>query len=212
MNNVIIPGILEKDLDSIKTKIELAKTFTDTLHIDIIDGKFTNNTTFLDPEPFKAYSSNMFFELHMMVENPIEYVKPWADAGFKRFLGHIEKMPDQKEFIKVAKQYGEVGLAIDGPTNISAITVPLHELDALLIYTSGQVGFSGPKFIPERLEKIKKIREENQTIPIEVDGGVNDKIIVEAKNAGANRFVSTSFLFGSEDPAHTFHSLQDLTK
>ena len=208
----ILPGILEKDWDSIKTKIELAKTFTDTLHIDIIDGKFANNTTFLNPEPFKQYSDGLFLELHMMVENPIEYIKPWAAAGFKRFLGHIEKMPDQEEFIKVAKQYGEAGLAIDGPTDISTITVPLHELDVLLIYTSGQVGFSGPKFMPERLEKIKKLREKNQTIPIEVDGGVNDETVLEAKNAGANRFVSTSFLFNSENPASVFQTLQNLTK
>ncbi len=211
MHNLIIPGILEKDWDSIKTKIELAKTFTDTLHIDIIDGKFANNTTFLNPEPFKQYSDELFFELHMMVENPIEYIKPWAAAGFKRFLGHIEKMPDQEEFVKAAKQYGEVGLAIDGDTNIDEIKVGLDDVDCVLIMTIN-AGFSGQEFDPTKLEKILSLKQMSENLVTEVDGGINDKTILEAKDAGASRFVSTSFLFNSENPAHTFQTLQNLTK
>jgi len=211
MNNVVIPGILEKDWENIKQRIELAKTFTNALHIDIIDGKFANNTTFLNPEPFKQYSDEIFFELHMMVENPVEYIKPWATAGFRRFLGHIEKMPDQEAFIAEAKKYGEVGLAIDGPTGINEIKTELNNLDCILIMTIN-AGFSGQEFDSSRLEKVRKLRQMNENLVIEVDGGVNDGTILEAKDAGASRFVSTNFLFNSESPAHAFQALQNLTK
>ncbi|MBI2622555.1 MAG: hypothetical protein HYW64_00450 [Candidatus Levybacteria bacterium] len=117
----IIPGILEKDWSEIERKIELVRPFAKTIHIDILDRKFAPNTTFLDPLPFAKYtlpssgqafpSSGQapFFELHMMVEEPIQYLKPFADAGFKRFLGHIEKMSDQAEFVAQGQLLGEVG-------------------------------------------------------------------------------------------------------
>ena len=206
----ILPGILEKDWDSIKTKIELAKTFTNTLHIDIIDGKFANNTTFLDPEPFIQYSNELFLELHMMVENPIQYIEPFAKAGFKRFIGHVEKMPDQEEFVKVAKQYGEVGLAVDGDSNLDQLKIDLNKLDCVLIMTIN-AGFSGQEFDPVKLEKVQTLKQMNKNLVIEIDGGINDQTIRLAKEAGANRFVSTSFLFNSENPASAFQALKDLT-
>jgi len=207
----VIPGILEKEWSEIEKKIEIAKQFSNSIHIDIIDGKFAPNTTFLDPEPFKKYSQNIYFELHMMTDNPIELVEPWGNAGIKRFLGHIEKMQDQEEFVKAAKQFGEVGLAIDGPTSIDRINVRYNDLDSILVYTSDSVGFSGPPFNPQRLKKIKDIRTKTD-IPIEVDGGINDKTILLAKEAGATRFVSTSHLFGSPDPKITFANLSEIIK
>lgn len=209
----IIPGILEKEWGEIERKIETVRPFTHTIHIDIIDGKFNPNTTFFDPKPFQKYTSpsagsGLFFELHMMVANPIQYLKPFADAGFKRFLGHIEKMPDQAEFVAQAQALGEVGLAIDGPTDLSEVKVPYEDLDSILVYTSQNVGFSGPSFMQERLEKVKKIREQNKFLPIEVDGGINDSTIVEAKNAGADRFISTSFIFNNPNSEGQFSLLK----
>lgn len=194
MKPKVIPGILEKEWSEIEKKLELVKSFSKTVHIDIIDGKFADNLTFLDPQPFKKYSDELFLELHMMVENPIDYLKPFATAGFKRFLGHIEHMKDQAGFVKMAKQFGEVGLALDGPTEIEKIKVKLEDLDAVLVYTSNRVGFSGPKLNPQRLEKIKDLRNKSD-VAIEVDGGINDQTILSAKTAGANRFVSTSFIW-----------------
>ena len=137
----IIPGILEKDWDSIQRKIELVKPFAKTIHIDIIDGKFAPNTTFLDPKPFEKYSKDIFFELHMMVEEPINYLKPFADAGFKRFLGHIEKMSNQAEFVAQGQMLGEVGLAVDGETPLHEVGVSIDDLDALVIMAI-KAGFS----------------------------------------------------------------------
>lgn len=204
----ILPGILEKDWSQIEQKIEAVRPFARSIHVDLLDGKFAPNTTLLDPSPFKKYSDEFFFEVHMMVDNPIEYLQPFADAGFKRFLGHVEKMPSQVEFVAQGQILGEVGLAIDGKTPIDAIKVPYDDLDCLLVMTIN-AGFSGQSFMPQHLEKVKALRSkiQNQFFPIEVDGGVNDLTIVQAKNAGANRFVATSFLFGQENPQKQFQAL-----
>lgn len=204
----IIPGILEKNWKEIEKKIERVKPFVNTIHVDLIDGKFVNNTTFPDPEPFKTYTDELFFELHMMVEEPINYLESWAAAGFKRFLGHIERISSPAEFIARGQLLGEVGLAIDGPTELGGIVVSYDDLDAILIYTADQAGFSGPALNPLRLDKITKLREKT-TLPIEVDGGINERTIVDAKNAGATRFVSTSFLFENQNIENAINQLRN---
>jgi ribulose-phosphate 3-epimerase len=196
----IIPFILEQSWEKIEQKILQVSPFAKTLHIDLLDGKFAPNTTFSDPAPFKTYSQDFFLELHMMVEEPINYIESFAQAGFRRFLGHVEQMSDQAAFVVKAQQYGEVGLVLDGPTSLSRVTVPLIDLDCMLCYTSEKVGFSGPPFMESRLEKVAAIRAETGDIfPIEVDGGVTDETLIIAKNAGATRFISTSFLFNHGD-------------
>lgn len=215
----IIPGILEKEWSEIKRKIEIVKTFSKTasqsnvaeantvsaIHIDIIDGKFAPNTTFLDPFPFVKYSKEIIFEAHLMVDEPIQYLKPFANAGFKRFLGHIEKMSDQAEFVAQGELLGQVGLAIDVTTNLSEVKVPYEDLDAILIMTV-KAGESGQIFNSEYLKKVEVLSTENNPstlrrltdrsgLVIEVDGGINDKTIIEAKNAGATRFIANSFIF-----------------
>ncbi len=190
----IIPGILEAEWDEIEKKLELIKPFTNTVHIDIIDGKFTDNLTLLDPSPFQKYSKDFFFELHMMVKEPVNYLESWANAGFKRFIGHIEKMSDINAFITGGRRYGEIGLAIDGPTDIGILDgINLNDLDCLLVMTI-KAGASGQKFQPELLEKVRVLRGKT-AIPIEVDGGINDMTVINAKESGATRFVANSFLF-----------------
>ena len=215
----IIPGILEKEWSEIERKINLIRSFAKTIHIDIIDGKFAPNITFLDPLPFKKFTSDLFFELHMMVENPIQYLKPFADVGFKRFLGHIEKMPDQEEFVVKAQSFGEVGLAIDGPTPLSMITIPYEDLDCVLVMTI-KAGESGQMFNPEYLKKVEMLKpfglaqggqvqdDTKADMKIEVDGGINNKTIVEAYNSGATRFVANSFIFNSQNPQEQYNLLK----
>lgn len=211
----VIPGILEKDWSEIERKLEIAKSFTKTVHIDIIDGKFAPNTTFLDPSPFLKYSQDLFLELHMMVENPIQYLESFARAGFKRFIGHVEKMPDQVEFVARAQALGEVGLAIDGPTDLSAIKVPYEDLDCVLVMMI-KAGQSGQEFNPEYLKKIDYLKPfdsaQGRFPTVEIDGGINDQTILLAKNAGATRFVSTSFLFNNQDPQAQFNLLKTLAE
>lgn len=206
----IIPGILEKDWSEIEKKIELVKPFAKKIHIDILDGKFAPNKTFLDPEPFKKYTKDITFELHMMVDNPIEYLEAWAAAGFTRFIGQIEKMPDIPRFVAEAQLLGEVGLALDTQTSVGEFPedVDIEDLDFAFVMTV-KAGFSNQAFIPEMLEKVKQIRQKSQFIPIEIDGGVNDANIVMAKQAGVTRFVSTGFIF-KEDPKKQFEILKGL--
>lgn len=207
----VIPGILEQSWEEIERKIIIVEPFAKTIHIDLLDGKFAPNTTWLDPKPFTKYAENVFFELHMMVEEPTQYLKSFADSGFKRFLGHIEKMSDPEEFVAQGQLLGEVGLVVDGPTPIEQLTVSYDDLDCILVMTI-KAGFSGQAFIPEHLGKIREIREKSATIPIEIDGGVNDQTIKLAKDAGATRFVATSFIHNANNPSVQFQLLSSKLK
>lgn len=213
----IIPGILEKNWSEIERKLEIAKSFAKTVHIDILDGKFAPNTTFLNPAPFAKYSQDIFLELHMMVDNPIQYLESWASAGFKRFIGHIEKMPDQAEFVAKAKELGEVSLAINGPTLLESIKVPFSDLDSILVM-SIKAGWSGQEFNPEYLKKVETLRSSfakapaDKQVQIEVDGGINDQTIALAIQAGAQRFVSTSFIFNAQNPQKQYNLLKTIAE
>ena len=197
-------GISEKDWAANEEKIELIKPFAKSVHIDICDGKFAPNETFLDPKPFAKYTQDMFFELHMMVEEPESYLEAWAKAGFRRFIGHVEKMGDQVSFVTKAEELGEVGLAVDGKTDLSAIKVDYQDLDTILIMTIN-AGFSGQSFQTSQLDKVRQLSKE-VFFPLEIDGGVNADTIKEGLDAGAKRFVSTSFLF-SENPSDRYQKL-----
>jgi len=202
----IIPGILEKDWAAIEMKIQQVLPFAKAIHIDLIDGKFALNTTFLDPVPFKKYTYDIPFELHMMVDEPINFLDSWADAGFRRFIGHIEKMSDQVEFVAKAQLLGEVGLGVDQDSQLDSVEVPFSDLDVLLFMTV-KAGFSGEEFAEKNLNKIKTAREKS-FIPIEVDGGINDQTILRAKGSGADRFVATSFIF-KETPQEQYKILHE---
>ncbi len=202
----IIPGILEKEWSEIEKKIEVFKTFTQWVHIDLIDGKFADNTTFLDPEPFKKYSHEVNLELHMMVEDPEKYLDPFANAGFRRFIGHIEKMTDQVSFVARAQLWGEVGLALDTPTAIEEIKVSFEDLDFITVMTV-KTGFSGQTFMPEMLEKVAALRSKT-VLPIEIDGGVADNVLKQAKQKGVTRCAPTSFMFQGNSPKEQYELLK----
>lgn len=211
MNEVIpSPGTENKSWEEIEEKINLVKPFARTLHIDVLDGQFAPNTTFSDASKFIGYTRGTLFEVHLMVNDPLKYLKDWADAGFQRFIGQIEKMPDPVEFVAQGQLLGAVGLAIDGPTNLDVLgDINLNDLDCLLIMTIN-AGFSGQEFKFEMLEKIREIRKKYPHLSIEVDGGINDKTIIEAKNAGANRFVTTSALYNAGNIIEEFKKLTSL--
>lgn len=204
----VIPGILEKDWREIERKLAVIRLFSKNVHIDFLDGKFSPETSFMDFNSFIKYKDDFFLEAHLMVENPTQYIRQLAAVGFKRFIGHIEKMEDIDEFIAEGQIFGEVGLAIDSETPISSIDIPFDDLDCILLM-GDKAGKSGEIFLPETLTKIKDLRLKTQ-IPIEIDSGINDLTIVRCKEAGADRFVSTSFVFQSEDPLNAFEKLQAL--
>lgn len=213
------PGTENKGWSEIEAKIDSVKPFVKCVHIDIIDGVYVNNKTFSDPLPFAKYTkelvnrkkensqSELFFEVHLMVDEPVKYLKPFADAGFRRFIGQIEKMSDQAEFLAQAQLLGEASLAIDKQSPVEAIKVPLDDLDSVLVMTI-QAGYSGQKFEEPLLQKVKTLRSLAEFLPIEVDGGINDESISIAAAAGANRFVATSFIFGAKSPEAQYNLLK----
>ena len=204
----VIPGILEKTFEEIEEKLGIIKPFSRTVHIDILDGRFSPETNFREPEAFKKYKNDFFMEVHLMVDDPTIYVKKFAAAGFNRFLGQIEMMRDMDEFIAEGQIFGEVGLAIDSTTQFESLHLPFENIDSILLM-GVKAGKSGQTFLPGTLEKIKKIRGLTN-LPLEIDGGINDETIVKASQAGANRFVATSYIFTSKDPMQAFEHLSSL--
>jgi len=204
----VIPGILEKDWEEIERKLEIIKPISRKVHIDFLDGKFSPEVSFLDPGPFAKYKDDFFMEAHLMVEDPAKYVKPLSDAGFNRFLGHIEKMKDLDEFIAEGQIHGEVGIAVDIDATIESLKVPYDDLDCILLM-GVKAGKSGQVFLPQTLEKIKKLVQRTET-PIEIDGGMDQDTIISVKKEGASRFIVTSFIFQNQDPMQAYEKLVNL--
>ncbi len=206
----VVPGILEKEWGAIEQKLQTVVPFVESVHIDVIDGKFAPNTTWMDPAPFAKYTKQAKFEVHLMVEDPLQYVRSFADAGFVRFLGQVEKMPDVSAFLAEAQLWGEAGLAFDGPTPLSAVQVNWNDVDVALFYTGEKIGFSNGTMVADRLEKVKQLRALDNDIAIEIDGGVNDTNVMQAKAVGVTRFVSTGFLFKGKNIEEQYQILENL--
>ena len=212
MSNEVVPGILEGSWDEIERKISTISQFSKEIHIDFIDGRFANNKTFLDSAPFSKFANELYLEAHLMVEEPLQYLSSLAQAGFKRFLGHIEKMVNQEEFVAQGQLLGEVGLALDLDTPLDAIKVPFDDLDVVLVLAV-KAGESGQEFQNQALEKIKilkQVQDDKKTNTIiEVDGGIDDKTLPLAKNAGATRFVSTNFISNAQNPQAAYEAMTE---
>lgn len=204
---MIIPTILEKSWEEIEAKFKIYEKFAKSVHVDFIDGKFEKNLTFLDPEPFSKYSSYFQLEAHLMVEEPIDYLDSLSEAGFKTFLGQVEKMSDQTEFVAKGQALGAVGLALDIETEVSEVKVSLEDLDRLLLM--GIVaGDSGRPFDERVLSKIKYFAENGHT-NIQVDGGVSEENLPQLKKLGASIFCVNSYLFKGE-PKEQFRKLSSI--
>jgi ribulose-phosphate 3-epimerase len=209
MHNVI-PGILEKDWSEIERKLTVVRHFSKTVHIDFLDGKFCEETSFMDFQPFAKYKEDFLLEAHLMVENPTQYIRQLAAVGFKRFIGHIEKMQDIDEFIAEGQIFGEVGLALDIDTPVSVLSIPFDDIDVILVMAA-KAGKSGQAFSQSALLKIQDLRKRT-IVPIEIDCGINEESIIAARVSGANRFVADSFIFESADPLNSFEKLLSLTR
>lgn len=197
--NRIVPGILEKDWEAVEKKLESLKGIAKKVQIDFIDQTFENRT-FLDPQSFKKYSDEFFLQAHLMVEDPISHLENLSDSGFKSFVGQIEEMKSQAEFIALGQTLGEVGLAIDLETELSEIKINIVDLDILLLMAV-KAGRSGQEFDDRIIEKIRNAKNliGSSGAKIEIDGGISDSTIRKGVEAGADFFVASSYLFQSED-------------
>lgn len=203
----IIPGILEKDWSEIERRIKLVSPYVPWVQIDVADNSLVPNTTFLDFEKFRAVPASVSLEAHLMVAHPEKYIRPLAGAGFKRLIAHLESA-DPRLFLDQARyEEVEVGIAIDGPTEVEQVEPFLEEVDTVLVMMI-EAGFSGQEFEPENLEKVRRIHSHYPDLPIEVDGGINETTAKLVKEAGATRIVSTSFIF--KDPDRIAQAIETL--
>jgi ribulose-phosphate 3-epimerase len=195
----VIPGILQKEWKPIEERLLLVTPHVSWVQIDIADNTLVPNTTFSDfsyfsPDKLLRNLEHLSFEAHLMVANPEKYIKPLVDAGFKRLIAHVESH-DPRMFLEQAQyEHVEAGMAIDGTTELEQIEPFLDQIDFVLVMTI-EAGFSGQSFMTETVEKIRNIHENFPDLPIEVDGGIDDKTGKIAVDAGVTRLVSTSFIF-----------------
>lgn len=187
--------------DEIK-KLESSRI--DMLHFDVMDGMFVNNITFGLPILKQVRSaSDMFLDVHLMIVDPYRYISDFADAGADMISFHIESKSDTLKTINAIKERGiKASLALRPATSEEEIYEFLPYLDMVLVMTV-EPGFGGQSFMPETVQKIRNIRqritEMGLDIDIEVDGGINGKTVHVVREAGANVFVSGSYLFGAEN-------------
>jgi ribulose-phosphate 3-epimerase len=208
----IIPGILEKEWEMIEERFRLVTGLVDWVQIEFADNTMVPNSTFLDFSRFSLLSPLPRLpqlEAHFMVASPEKYIKTAADAGFKRLIAHVEAHDLRLFLDQVKYEHVEVGIAIDGPTEFETLEPFLEEADFVEVMMV-EAGFSGGKFLPECIEKIKSIHSYLPDLPIEVSGGINDQTARLVKDAGATRLVSSSYIF--KNPANIASTIARLQR
>ena len=162
---------------------KLNKSITDYIHLDIMDGLFVPNTKFSIEELKNILPLiNKPIDIHLMVENPLPYIKAINNPNVKYITIHIEINQDINSLIDTIKSSGyKACLAIKPNTNIEEIIPYIEKIDMVLIM-SVEPGYGGQKFIPNSVERIKTIKKINKNILTEVDGGINNTTITYVKD------------------------------
>lgn len=205
MKNYISASVLSADLLDLKSEIaRLGESGVDMLHFDVMDGVFVNNITYGLPvlEQIRRVT-DMTLDVHLMITDPLRYVREFARAGADIISFHSESESDVRTTIEAIRSAGaKPAVAIKPKTPAESVYDILPHVDMLLVMTV-EPGFGGQSFIPETVEKVRLIRrriaEKGLACDVQVDGGINYETAPIVREAGANVLVSGSCLFRAED-------------
>jgi len=210
----ISPSILSADFSRLGEEIEnIEKAGADYIHLDVMDGIFVPNIT-IGNEVVKNLRKKtaLPFDVHLMINNPDNHIKAFADAGSDIITIHAEASIHLDRSLDLIKSFGKkVGVSIVPSTHEDVLDYVLEKLDLILVMTVNP-GFGGQKFLSSQLRKIENLRKKidkiGKKIELEVDGGINEETSKIVTSAGADVLVSGSYIFGSGDYASAIKKLR----
>lgn len=214
--NLVSASILSADLLDLRSEVRRIKEAgVDMLHFDVMDGVFVNNISYGLPllrQMSKEVKNTTILDVHLMITDPLKYVKAFDEAGADIITFHIESSSDTMKTIQaIAESGARPAIALKPDTPASVVLPYIPYIDMVLVMTV-EPGFGGQEFMDmsEKIRTIRKYADENgYELDIEVDGGIDSVTAPVVKAAGANWLVSGSYLFQSDNMAEAAANLKE---